>query len=600
MQDDDNEQEKEHPVRNLVLSVCDLKQHGDTPLARCGAQSVTLATRMYLHGGADEKQAYGDLHLLEIEQMRWTELQTTGPAPSARWGHTMEAYGTDLVLFGGLASGEAGGSLLADGAVGGGGSVLPPFASGLPWAHSGTPDATVFRLDTRNLTWQAPTCSGTSPAPRFLHSACVKGDLYIVFGGCGTADYSEPLSDLHWFDMRSSTWFSSRGSGEAPTARFGHRMISGPDDLVFVFGGQVGTGAVQANPGVLYSYNLTSSTWAIVQVDGTAPLERSFHTFDFIGKWGFVFAGSTSNSISDLYILDVPNMRWARPLYEGQVNVRAHASAVLHDKLIVFGGVRDKVSQDKKKPDSEPRISKKLFFLNVLEVKASVSDGDFKFKLVTVGDSGVGKSCLLTRFVQDFYSDFHVSTIGVDFKTVITMVKGRLVKLQLWDTAGQERFSVVTGNYYRNSDGFVFVYDATNRASFDHVEQWLGQVQQHHECGAGTVKILVGNKTDMTSQLVVSEEEGKAKAESIGALFVATSAKTAANVDMAFLTAAQTLVETRRKQKQTSAGGSQPGGSGGISIGASGPRGPGASSGDKAKCACGGGAGGGGGIGGRR
>ena len=68
-----------------------------------------------------------------------------------------------------------------------------------------------------------------------------------------------------------------------------------------------------------------------------------------------------------------------------------------------------------------------------------------------VGDSGVGKSCLLTRFVQDVYSDFHVSTIGVDFKNVVTMVKGKLVKLQLWDTAGQERFSVVTGNYYRTA-----------------------------------------------------------------------------------------------------------------------------------------------------
>merc|ERR1712039_23252 len=200
-------------------------------------------------------------------------------------------------------------------------------------------------------------------------------------------------------------------------------------------------------------------------------------------------------------------------------------------------------------PDVEPRISKKLFFLNVLEVKAGVADGDFKFKLVTVGDSGVGKSCLLTRFVQDFYSDFHVSTIGVDFKTVITMVKGRLVKLQLWDTAGQERFSVVTGNYYRNSDGFVFVYDATNRASFDHVEQWLGQVQLHHECGPNTIKILVGNKADMSNELVVSEEEGRAKAEQIGAFFIATSAKTAVNVDMAFLTAAQNLVENRRKQK---------------------------------------------------
>jgi len=249
-------------------------------------------------------------------------------------------------------------------------------------------------------------------------------------------------------------------------------------------------------------------------------------------------------------------MRWARPMYEGVVNVRTHASSVLHDKLIVFGGVREKVSSTSSRKgavETEPRISKKLFFLNVLQVKSGFNEGDFKFKLVTVGDSGVGKSCLLTRFVQDFYSDFQVSTLGVDFKTVVTMVKGRVVKLQLWDTAGQERFSVVTGNYYRNSDGFIFVYDATNRASFNHVEEWLGQVQQHTECGPATIKILVGNKMDVTNELVVSEEEGRAKAESMGAVFVGTSAKTAANVDMAFLTAAQNLVENRRRQKQQTA-----------------------------------------------
>eukprot|EP00438_Fugacium_kawagutii_P035320 Skav206910 [mRNA] locus=scaffold808:303038:305744:+ [translate_table: standard] len=92
--------------------------------------------------------------------------------------------------------------------------------------------------------------------------------------------------------------------------------------------------------------------WWQRQVNGTPPLERSFHSFDLIGKWGFCFAGSSKqSSISDLYILDVPNMRWARPLYEGQVNVRSHASSVLHDKLIVFGGVRDKAA--KRRPSGD-------------------------------------------------------------------------------------------------------------------------------------------------------------------------------------------------------------------------------------------------------
>lgn len=572
----EEDQEQELPVRNLVLSVCDLKQHGDIPAARCGAQTVTMGTRMYLNGGCDEKQAYGDLHLLEIEQMKWTELQTEGRAPPARWMHSMTGYDTELIVFGGLVAEEQG--LLDDASRSG--PRTPPFAAGLAWSHGGSPDNGFFTLQTTSLTWQAPGCGGTPPLPRFGHSACLAGDSLVIFGGNGAPDFSQAMNDLHMLDLQSKQWSSPACGGEAPSARYSHKMINGPDGQLFVFGGA--TKGTEVSPGSLYCFKLSTSTWSKVQVQGTPPLERAFHSFDLIGKWCFAFAGSTNTSISDLYILDVPNMRWARPLYEGQVNVRAHASAVLHDKLIVFGGIRDKVTQPKRgPPEIEARISKKLFFLNVLEVKGGVAEGDFKFKLVTVGDSGVGKSCLLTRFVQDFYSDFHVSTIGVDFKTVITMVKGRLVKLQLWDTAGQERFSVVTGNYYRNSDGFIFVYDATNRASFDHVEQWLGQVQQHHECGPNTIKILVGNKCDMTSELVVTEEEGRSKAESMGAFFIATSAKTAANVDLAFLTAAQNLVETRRRQKQAPQN-SKPVGSNLTQLG------PPAAGGSGAKCCQGG------------
>jgi len=491
----EDDQEQEHPVRNLVLSVCDLKQHGEIPSARCGAQTYTMATRMYLHGGCDEKQIYGDLHLLEIEQMKWSEQQTGGRVPAPRWGHTLEGYETELVLFGGVTAEQQG--LLPDETVRASSSGPPSFAAGLAWAHCGTPDNSLYTLQTESLTWQVPGCVGTPPSPRVFHSACVANDLYVVFGGSSSADLTQPLNDLHWLDLRSMQWTTPSCAGTPPSGRFSHKMICAPDNQLLVFGGAETPSGPQVSPGTLYSFKLSTSTWSTVQVLGTPPLERAFHTFDLIGKWGFILAGSTAaNSVNDLYILDVPNMRWARPMYEGQVNVRTHASSVLHDKLIVFGGVRDKVSSTSRKGviETEPRISKKLFFLNVLQVKSGFNEGDFKFNLVTVGDSGVGKSCLLTRFVQDFYSDFQVSTLGVDFKTVITMVKGRVVKLQLWDTAGQERFSVVTGNYYRNSDGFIFVYDATNRASFDHVEQWLVQVQQHTECGPEPSRSLLGTR----------------------------------------------------------------------------------------------------------
>lgn len=84
------------------------------------------------------------------------------------------------------------------------------------------------------------------------------------------------------------------------------------------------------------------------------------------------------------------------------------------------------------------------------------------------------------------------------------MVKGKLVTMQLWDTAGQERYSGVTGNYYRNADGFVVVYDATRRETFDHVLNWMRQIQEHHELGPDTVKLLIGNKQDLVRQIAVS------------------------------------------------------------------------------------------------
>eukprot|EP01068_Selenidium_serpulae_P005154 Selendium_serpulae@DN3887_c0_g1_i3.p1 len=198
------------------------------------------------------------------------------------------------------------------------------------------------------------------------------------------------------------------------------------------------------------------------------------------------------------------------------------------------------------------RISKKLFFLSVLELKEDAGDGEYKFKVVTVGDSAVGKSCLLTRFVQDYYSDFHVATVGMDFKSVVTMSKGKHVTLQLWDTAGQERFSGVTGSYYRSADCFVMVFDATRQETFDHItEIWLKNIKENHDCGPGTEWLLIGNKYDLADLVVVSEETAAATAAALGATFVATSAKTAANVDSAFLSAAGRLVETRRAAAQS-------------------------------------------------
>ena len=127
-------------------------------------------------------------------------------------------------------------------------------------------------------------------------------------------------------------------------------------------------------------------------------------------------------------------------------------------------------------------------------------DYDHLFKLVLIGDTGVGKSCLLLRFADDAFTESYISTIGVDFRFRTVKVDGKTVKLQIWDTAGQERFRTITSAYYRGADGIIMVYDVTSQESFDHVSDWLTEVNRY--ASEGTCKLLVGNKSDMDDKIV--------------------------------------------------------------------------------------------------
>merc|ERR1719321_2356167 len=140
-------------------------------------------------------------------------------------------------------------------------------------------------------------------------------------------------------------------------------------------------------------------------------------------------------------------------------------------------------------------------------------DYDHLFKLVLIGDSGVGKSCLLLRFADDSFTESYISTIGVDFRFRTVKVGDKFVKLQIWDTAGQERFRTITSAYYRGADGIIMVYDVTAQESFDHVQDWLSEVNRY--ASEGTCKLLVGNKSDRADK-VVSTEKARAFADSLG------------------------------------------------------------------------------------
>lgn len=170
-------------------------------------------------------------------------------------------------------------------------------------------------------------------------------------------------------------------------------------------------------------------------------------------------------------------------------------------------------------------------------------DYDYLFKLVLIGDSGVGKSSLLLRFADDNFTDSYISTIGVDFRFRTITIDKKTVKLQIWDTAGQERFRTITSAYYRGADGIIMVYDVTNLDSFDHVEEWLSEVDRY--ANDNTSKLLVGNKADKVDEKQVTEEKAQRFAEKLGISFLETSAKTATNVEAAFHTMAEELIKNR-------------------------------------------------------
>uniref|UniRef100_H3CBZ9 small monomeric GTPase n=1 Tax=Tetraodon nigroviridis TaxID=99883 RepID=H3CBZ9_TETNG len=164
---------------------------------------------------------------------------------------------------------------------------------------------------------------------------------------------------------------------------------------------------------------------------------------------------------------------------------------------------------------------------------------DYLFKLLLIGDSGVGKSCLLLRFADGAYTDSYISTIGVDFKIRTVDMDGKTVKLQIWDTAGQERFRTITSSYYRGAHGIVLVYDVTEQASFDNVRLWMDEIERY-AC-EDVSRLLVGNKSDLLAQKVVDAAAAQDLASCLKIPFLETSAKNSENVEKVFLTLASDI-----------------------------------------------------------
>ncbi|PIA19009.1 ras-domain-containing protein [Coemansia reversa NRRL 1564] len=168
-----------------------------------------------------------------------------------------------------------------------------------------------------------------------------------------------------------------------------------------------------------------------------------------------------------------------------------------------------------------------------------MSTYDYLFKYIIIGDTGVGKSCLLLRFTDHRFLSSHDLTIGVEFGARIVPVDGKNIKLQIWDTAGQESFRSITRSYYRGAVGALLVYDITRRDTFEHVTTWLEDVRKHSN--TETTIMLIGNKYDLAAKRAVPYEEGSKFAEDNDLYFIETSAKTDDNVEKAFVDTAEDI-----------------------------------------------------------
>jgi len=179
--------------------------------------------------------------------------------------------------------------------------------------------------------------------------------------------------------------------------------------------------------------------------------------------------------------------------------------------------------------------------VNKSRAATSAKDYDHLFKLLLIGDSGVGKSCILLRFADDAFTDNFISTIGVDFKIKTILIEGKRVKLQIWDTAGQERFQTITTSYYRGAHGLIIVYDVTNKNSFDNIKKWLDDVERN--ASPNIVKLLVGNKADLEHKRVVDFASAKAVAERLNIEYLETSAKANVNIGKSFEQLAKSITK---------------------------------------------------------
>ncbi|XP_072024512.1 ras-related protein Rab-13-like [Amphiura filiformis] len=170
---------------------------------------------------------------------------------------------------------------------------------------------------------------------------------------------------------------------------------------------------------------------------------------------------------------------------------------------------------------------------------------DILVRLLMIGDSGVGKTCMLCRFTEEGFIQPHLTTIGIDFKMKNMVLDDKRIKVQVWDTAGQERYNTITAQYFRRAQGIMVIYDITSETSFLNSQKWLRMVSEN---GCDDIeKLLVGNKSDAKSLRTVSREEGQKFADHHEMGFIETSAHSDTNIEEAFTVLVKQVMRKRKK-----------------------------------------------------
>lgn len=181
------------------------------------------------------------------------------------------------------------------------------------------------------------------------------------------------------------------------------------------------------------------------------------------------------------------------------------------------------------------------------------SKADYILKILTIGESGVGKTCILLRYTDNRFIKNHLTTIGkyfkififlgIDYKSKNITINSKSIKLKIWDTAGQERFRNITQQYYKNADGILLVFDVSDRSSFEKVRDWIKQIQAYTQKDQIGV-VLVGNKCDVENREVKSDE-GEALASEYNLKYFETSALNNSNIEETFQHLAQEIIRVK-------------------------------------------------------